>query len=224
MTTHETLFDAVRSGTVEDLRYFIEEKKADVNAKEMFGYTALHLAAGGDSLELVRYLVLNGKADIDARTDDGQTPLHNAARYRQHATSVEIVKFLVSQRKESICAKGNVCTKGNVCAKDNDDCTPLHPAAYSGNTEVVKILVQAGKACMGEAYVNMPANSGITPLHRAVLMGEVETVKALVSMGADVNIREKKSGFTPLDFAIQKRDMALLGCLSHLGNAEGQFE
>ena len=149
ISTYETIFDAARGGTVEDLRYFLEEKKADVNAKEFAGFTPLHLAVMHENVELVRFLVSEGKANVDAENDDGSTPLHNLVRKMERSAikseDTEIIKFLVS--------KG----KANINAKEDDGTTALHIAASSGNIELAKVLLSLG------ADINVRNNNGRTP-------------------------------------------------------------
>ena len=67
------------------------EKGADVNAKDVGGYTALHLAVAEKCLETVRELIKSG-ADVNAEEYGSKcTPLHLACMVGK----VEIVKELV---------------------------------------------------------------------------------------------------------------------------------
>jgi ankyrin repeat protein len=63
---------------------------ADVNAKNVDGWTPLHEAAFGGRKEIVELLISNG-ADVNAKHDGfGTTPLHRAA-YRGHKEIVELL-------------------------------------------------------------------------------------------------------------------------------------
>jgi uncharacterized protein len=64
--------------------------------------------------------------------------------------------------------------------EDSQGWTPLFHAAHHGNTEVVKLLIQAG------ADVNHGAQTGFTALFSAVMGGNLDTVRTLLSAGAKV--------------------------------------
>ena len=57
------IFEAARSGTVEDVKSFVE-KGVDVNIKNANGSTPLHLAALADSLPVVKYLIETYKNQV----------------------------------------------------------------------------------------------------------------------------------------------------------------
>jgi len=82
---HIAVYSNVNVGV---LKYLISAG-ADVNAKDLWGYTPLHLAAWDAPLEVVKYLVSVG-ADVGARDNDddgGRTPL-------DYADTEEIERFL----------------------------------------------------------------------------------------------------------------------------------
>ncbi len=57
-----------------DIVEILIKKRADVNAKQMQGITALHSAAHNGQTNIARLLIENG-AEINAKTESGQTPL-----------------------------------------------------------------------------------------------------------------------------------------------------
>jgi len=116
MSKYNNIFDAARSGTVDDLRYFLKEKRADVNAKLDDGTTPLHLAASSEHVEVVKILISKG-ANVNEKNDIGATPLHSAA----FKGNIEIVKILAS-------------AGADVSAKDNDGVTPI---GYTGMLELL---------------------------------------------------------------------------------------
>jgi uncharacterized protein len=83
-----------------------------------------------------------------------------------------------------------------------DGFTPLHLAAFFGQEEAAKILVERG------AEVNLVARHAsihVTPLHSAAAGSHPGIVKLLLEHGADPNAAQD-GGFTPLHSAAQNDD------------------
>ena len=74
----------------------------------------------------------------------------------------------------------------------SDGVTALVQAAQQGFVEVVRFLVEEGKADVDKVNDNNQ-----TPINIAALMGRLEVVQFLLSKGADCTI-EDKWGLTPL--------------------------
>lgn len=73
--------------------------------------------------------------------------------------------------------------------------TPLQLAAWTGERQVIALLVKNG------ANPNAPDEYGYTPLCCAATRGDIPTMAALVAAGADVNWRDK-AGRTPLEDSV----------------------
>src|SRR5262249_23064909 len=69
--------DAVMQGNSARVRALLQQK-ADVNAAQADGATALHWAVYRDDLEIVRLLISAG-AKVDAANREGITPLYMAS-------------------------------------------------------------------------------------------------------------------------------------------------
>ncbi|XP_078583313.1 uncharacterized protein LOC144866015 isoform X2 [Branchiostoma floridae x Branchiostoma japonicum] len=85
----------------------------------------------------------------------------------------------------------------NVNVRDFVQRTPLHLAAENGHHETVSALLAAH--C---ADVNVRDYEQRTPLHLAAENGHHETVSVLLAAGADVNVQDRRQGFTPLQYAL----------------------
>ena len=105
-----------------------------------------------------------------------------------------------------------------------DGFTALHLAAFFGQAEAAKVLLERG------AEVNLVArnaNIHVTPLHSAAAGSHAEIVKLLLEHGGDPNAAQD-GGFTPLHSAAQNDDResaeALLeaGADPSLVNDDGQ--
>jgi tetratricopeptide (TPR) repeat protein len=193
MGSFENIWDAVRKGatgaTVEDVRYFIDEKGADVNMKWVGDdSTPLHKAcevidlSRGEkaccigNIEFAKILVSAG-ADVNAKNKYDVYPLHLAALNG----NIELAKFLVSNGADV-----------NVYNCDGE--TPLHWAARIPKDPkilsefnydaigIIKLLVSSG------AKVNAKDQNGDTPLDRAKYEENTTIVQYLSSIGGGNNM------------------------------------
>jgi ankyrin repeat protein len=161
--------DAMMRGDVTAVRALIQ-KKADVNAPQGDGATALHWAVYRDNVEAVDLLVRAGAKSVANRT--GMTPLAMAALYG----NLQIVDRLL---------KGGADAKG---LGPNGETMAMF-AARNGNPEVIRLLVEAG------ANVNAKEPlRGTTALMWAVEQKHPEAVAALLKAGADPSARSGGAG------------------------------
>ncbi|MFH1643757.1 MAG: ankyrin repeat domain-containing protein [bacterium] len=72
--------------------------------------------------------------------------------------------------------------------EDDNNYTPLHKAAFGGNIDVVKLLIDSGANIHAETY------DGKTPLWEAVLNNNYEIANYLIEKGADVNAQGNPEG------------------------------
>lgn len=96
----------------------------DVNSKDLYRQTPLHLAAKKGYLSVVEHLSSTASVDIQAQDRFGRTPLHLAAK----EGSLAVVKHL--------CKTAGVDDN----ARDRRRRTAIHLAARAGREEVVKFL------------------------------------------------------------------------------------
>ncbi|RFN49398.1 hypothetical protein FIE12Z_6293 [Fusarium flagelliforme] len=84
------------TSNMEVMRFLVEKKGANVNARDPDGLTALHWLAGGQywwhHAQAIPYLLSKG-ADLEARSDGGHTPLlHSSARWGAfRATAMKVL-------------------------------------------------------------------------------------------------------------------------------------
>lgn len=98
--------------------------KAEIDATELRGKTALHIATAHDRVDIVQ-LLLQHEASVNACSDGGWTPLHNAC----DKGCVEIVQILLRE-------------KAHINSQLLNGVTPLHLAAQGGHREVVECLLE----------------------------------------------------------------------------------
>jgi ankyrin repeat protein len=142
-------------------------RKADVNAAQVDGTTALHWAVERDDIELADLLIRAG-ARVDARTREGVMPLQLAAVNGS------------AQMLDRLLKAGADPNAPLTAASD----TAVMMAARTGKPDAIRVLVEGG------ANVNAKESwGGTTALMWAVSEGHALAAQALIAAGADVNAR-----------------------------------
>lgn len=168
------LVAAMKAQDVTTVRALLKQR-ADVNAADVDGTTALQWAAHWNDLETVKALLAAG-AKPNTASRYGATPLHEAAAIG----SAPVVNALLR-------------AGANANATYGEGETPLMLAARSGNLESVKLLIEAG------ANVNATETfRGETPLMLAAVENHADVVQALIDAGATVNVRTVEYTFQAL--------------------------
>ena len=97
-----------------------------------------------------------------------------------------------------------------VAAKDKGGLTPLHWAAFSGNLDLVRFLLDRGAA------VDAKNARGLTALVFTAAQGRTQAAGLLIERGADVNVRNPM-GMTPLIIAVEQGATGLVKTLIAAG-------
>jgi len=156
--------DAVQARNIDALRVLIQ-KKADVNAPQLDGSTALHWAAQWNNLEAADLLIRAG-AKVNAPNRDGATPMFLAAL---NGGTAMIEKLL----NAGVDANAPVLSHGE---------TALMLASRSGHRDAVQLLLDRG------AQVDARENlRGTTALMWAAEQNHSDIVRLLVEHHAQVN-------------------------------------
>lgn len=205
----------LKDSTVNDLsssRKTVEEPKPTKITKQLLweicyvqdadGDTQLHLAILGKYAQAVRNIIRLAPvpAFLDIRNDDAHSPLHLAVLTRQP----EIVRWLIVAG-----AKGTT--------QDRHGNTPLHLACMNSDRACVEALTFAVTHEELQRYYNygdripqvcypdveLRNYDGIYCVHIAAQRNDIDILRHLVWIGADINAREGKSGYTALHFACE---------------------
>ena len=164
--------DAIERGDLVAARALIQ-KRADVNAAQSDGATALHWAVYRNSVEAVDLLVTAGAKSAANR--EGMTPLAMAALYGNPAIVDRLLKAGADAKALGPNGESMVMF-----------------AARNGNPEGIRLLVEAG------ANVNAREPlRGTTALMWAVEQRHPEAVAALLKAGADPAARSGGAGLPP---------------------------
>lgn len=155
---------------------------ANLNARDGYGRTPLHLATFGRHRNAIAALVKAG-ADINAKEHDRYDALTIAA-VANDAPTLKVLLDLGASAKQ---------------VTSRYDGTALIAAAHLGHAEVVKLLIGAG------APLDHVNNLGWTAVIESIVLGDggprhTETLRALVRAGANVNLADR-NGATPAQLA-----------------------
>jgi predicted nucleic-acid-binding protein len=127
-----TLATGVLESNLEEIQQALNLGE-DVNSKLKDGSNVLQLAVWSakslESIKPILDILVERGIDVDNTNQMGHTALHAAAV----GEKIDFIEYLI--------AKG-----ANVNAVDSDETTPIMLAAWKGNLEVVRFLVEKGKA------------------------------------------------------------------------------
>jgi uncharacterized protein len=163
--------DAAMHGDAAAVRALLQQR-ADVNAAQGDGMTALHWAAAHGDADLAALLLEFGGNPGAATRIGRHTPLHIAAQGGHHL----VVRTLLQTG----------AGKAGVNSATTTGAAPLHFAAASGSTETVTSLLDNG----ADVNVREP-QWGQTPLMFAAASGRSDVVRVLLARGADVRATAK---------------------------------
>eukprot|EP01116_Phalansterium_solitarium_P024696 TRINITY_DN9119_c0_g1_i1.p1 TRINITY_DN9119_c0_g1~~TRINITY_DN9119_c0_g1_i1.p1 ORF type:complete len:1155 (+),score=322.34 TRINITY_DN9119_c0_g1_i1:118-3465(+) len=204
---------------------------ADPDARTSNGICPLHVVAFDGQLRAIEALV-NAGANVNAQDPDGLTPLHHVCV----SGNVEIARFLLAQPGIDLdiadttesAAVHKACFHGRheillllLDAGANLDyadglSSPLHHAAFNGQTPCADLLLQRG------APVNCVDAERSSALHKAAFNGHVATVDLLAERGAELSCHDSE-GSTPAHKAAFAGQHGALGALLNRGaDAEAQ--
>ncbi len=207
------LLAAVQDAGLNEVKDLINQK-ANINAKDMYGWTLLHFAASRDKLSVVEFL-FNNNANINAKDVYGNTPLHVAAQY---SSSLEIVKFLLDK---DISGINNITNNG---------WTPLHVAIQGNKLNTVELLLGRGadievRDIYNQTSLDLATRKGYldiagilkqVQLDRKLLTivesGGFNEAKGLIAQGANIDTNDK-NGNTLLYSAAEIGDLNLVKLL-----------
>ncbi|XP_062233714.1 probable E3 ubiquitin-protein ligase XBOS36 isoform X1 [Phragmites australis] len=176
-----------------EIAQLLLENGADVNARNIYGQTALMQACRFGHCEVVQTLLVFRCNVSKVDSLSSRTALHLAAA----GGHVKCVRLLLAAAAGDGDRFVNRAASGGV--------TALHLAALHGHVDCVHLLIDehADLAAQSLPCVASPMGSigaGSTPLHYAAAGGEVKCCQILVSRGAD-RTAVNCNGWLPVDVA-----------------------
>jgi len=186
------LIDAVRANDAGAVRTLLDAR-ADVDAVQPDGTTALHWAVERDAIAIVQLLIRAG-ANVKTTNRYGATPLWLASLNGNAATIGVLLE-----------------AGADPSAASDDGETALMVAARTGKIDAVNLLLARG------ADPNVKEQwRGQTALMWAAAEGYAPVIETLVARGADVSARSN-GGFTAILFAAREGRIAAVEALIKAG-------
>ncbi|XP_063685855.1 poly [ADP-ribose] polymerase tankyrase-2-like isoform X3 [Bolinopsis microptera] len=159
--TESAFLTAVDQGDTDAVKNLLS---SDAGLKRLSGErNALHRAAGYGHLGIVCELTKAGFNPLTA-SHTGRIPLHEACQGGHTSVVEELLKY------------------GGVEIADCRGQSPLHVAAYHGESQCVQLL------CANSAQIAARDENHRTPVHLAAIMNQSETIHWLLEYGADVDL------------------------------------
>ena len=202
------VLQAAKSNDLEAVRGLVSQR-ADVNASQGDGATALHWAARADNLAMAD-LLLRGGARVNAANDDGATPLYLACTNRSAAMVERLLAAGADPNSKLLNGE-----------------TALMTCARTGEAKAVKSLLVHGAA------VNARESSHHqTALMWAAAQRHPEAVAVLLEFGADFRARSlaypqtvvgeqtQRSGREELNYTVQRGGSTPLLFAARAGDLE----
>ena len=187
----DVLFQAIDQHQESTALKLVEGGKADLNARNGAGETALHRAVEIGMRHLLQVLLANG-ADPRASAKSGETALHLAALHPDPVFT------------DLLLAAG-----ADVKARNADGESALYWAVLSGHIVVAQRLLARG------ADANAVDRKGNTPLHAAAHSGYLELARLLLPRTARPGAKNRE-GKSARDYAVSEGHDAIAKLLDRV--------
>jgi len=172
------------------------ELQVDLNSKNHFGSTALHIACGRGITGMVVKMVENTNTKVNSTDSYKNTPLHLACAH--------------GDRKMCQCL---IDHHADLKKKNNDGMNPFHVAALEHNLEVVNMFLTDHSLAEFKAFLLEDKDKdGHTPFLLAVKSGDVKVVQCFVNNRADMAAKNN-NGANALHLAAMANHVEVLKIL-----------
>jgi uncharacterized protein len=216
------LIFAVRQGSMDSVKLLLDAK-ADVNQTTADGSSPLLVAVLNGQYDMARYLIDHG-ANVSLANKKGWTPLYLAVKHRTIETgtmpvppnpdqALDFIKLILNKGAETntkLLYETEVHSANHVFWLKEAGATPFFRAAYGGDAEVMKLLLEHGAdptlttkdhttPLMGLAGVGFT----LSLVHHRSHQEDMEALNLLLSLGGDINATNDQ-GLTALMGAAQR--------------------
>ncbi|KAL6824588.1 ankyrin repeat-containing domain protein [Trichoderma sp. SZMC 28015] len=178
---HSPLSRAVMYKNEKFARLLVGGPGVDINIRDERGRSLLSLAVFNGSKDIVKLFIDTGRSDINARDLHGLTPLLTATQLASNR--LDIIRVLLDANNIDVNARDY-----------EEQRSALLWAAYAGDLESLKALLQTGKF-----DINERDGKGFTALTLAAQSGKATVLQYLLNINAvDLHSRDYKHNRTAL--------------------------
>ncbi|PSN51182.1 hypothetical protein C0J52_06044 [Blattella germanica] len=221
----ETLLLEAVMGKNEEIAIKFLKHGTNPNAKDIYGNTPMHYAAGKELTNVVECL-LELKCNFDCTNTEGETPLLKAIKQRNEEIAIKLLRVGADPNSMDkygntvmhFAAEGNLAIAVDMLLKlecdfdgfNEEGKTPLLEAVMGRNEEIaIKLLKRGSNPKAKDKYGN-------TPMHYAAEKELMKVVEYLLELKCDFDCTNTE-GETPLLKAIKRRDEEMAIKLLNLG-------
>ena len=154
----DTPLSAAAQGGDLEVVHFLIERGAEIDYKNGFHVSPLHIAIKDSKKIVAIYLIHNG-ADIELTDSEGHTSLHWAAYKGEKRVMENLIR-----------------AKANLLAVDNNGMLPLHWTAVHGHIECMNLLIKEEPSALEKR-----TKQGLLPIDMAKKYNQPEAEEVLAS-------------------------------------------
>ena len=207
------LFKAIEKDDSRSIRALIN-RGANINAKDGYGLSALHLAIKNNSIRSVNVLLANKNIDLELKLPEGYfTHLGEDSSDAVYIGNATPLIYAIFKSKGDSRIVNELIKKGaNVNATDEEGWTTFLYAAAFGNSSMLRNILSKNKS-----LINSKTKNNVTPLHMAVVYDNLDNIKYLVrNLKVDINAKDD-DGWTALYYAAANKKKEAYNLLLRLG-------
>lgn len=206
------LFKAIEKDDYRNIRALIN-RGANINAKDGYGLSALHLAIKNNSFKSVDVLLANKNIDLESKLPEGYfTHLGDDSTAVYIGKATPLIYAIFKSKGDSRIFNELMKKGANVNATDEEGWTTFLYAAAFGNTSMLRSI-----AYKNRKLVNSKIKNNVTPLHMAVVYDNIDNIKYLVrNLKVDINAKDD-DGWTALYYAAANNKKEAYKLLLRLG-------
>ena len=185
------IWNILKNNDLAGLQALLKDEAFDVNMRNKYGDTPLHVAVQRTkwddvALQMLLVLLAAPNLEVDACNQDKNTAFHYFCQKFDHPSMLGPFNRFVERGVD-------------VNAQNSFGETPLHKAIFNQSLKLGMVDLLWARGAQLEIF----SESGETALHYAVRLGREDMVKFLIQKGADLNAKSS-AGKTPLDVATEE--------------------